>query len=271
VPPSQGAGLGRERTGIRQNHPKNAIALGKSTPARDDARSRRRFLSSDQSNQITRLLQQVALGGPGQAEAEGALLEQVYAQLRAIAQSFMNDERPGHTLQATALVNEAYIRMLAPAAPAAPASDQQSAISDQPGLNADSRSLNASTKEVEWRDRRHFYRAAAAAMRRILIEHARKTGAQKRGGRGKRVLLNVCDLALTENSAEILAVDDAIMRLEEVDSSAAEIVRLRFFAGLSVEQTAAAVGMSERSVTREWTYARAKLFRMLENDYANEP
>jgi RNA polymerase sigma factor (TIGR02999 family) len=121
----------------------------------------------------------------------------------------------------------------------------------------------AAPADVPWRDRRQFYRAAAEAMRRILIEHARRRGAEKRGGNMKRTLLNVCELAADHNSGEILAIDEAILRLDELDPSAAEIVRLRFFAGLSVEQTAAALEVSERSVRREWTYARAKLFRLL--------
>jgi RNA polymerase sigma factor (TIGR02999 family) len=186
-----------------------------------------------QSNQITRLLQQVSAG---QADAQGALLDQVYAQLRAIAQQRINHERRGHTLQATALVHEAYLRLVG----------------------------EENTAQVAWNDRRHFYRAAAEAMRRILIEHARKRGAQKRGGSCKKSLINVCDLATEENSEEILAVDEAILRLEQADATAAEIVRLRFFAGLSVEQTAAALGVSDRTVRREWTYARAKLFHLLE-------
>jgi RNA polymerase sigma factor (TIGR02999 family) len=185
------------------------------------------------------LLQDVAGGHEG---AQDALLEQVYAQLRAIAQNFINQERPGHTLQATALVHEAYLRLLG----------QEEA-----------------SNEIEWRNRRHFYHAAAEAMRRILIEHARRRGAEKRGGGWQRTLLNVCDLAATDDSAGILAMNDAIMRLEETDATAAEIVRLRFFAGLSVEQTAAALNMSDRTVRREWTYARAKLFHLLEQ--SSEP
>jgi len=195
-------------------------------------------LAGDQSSPITHLLRQVAAGHEG---AEGALLEQVYAQLRVIAQKFINHERPGHTLQATALVHEAYLRML--------------------GENG--------RDEVEWRDRRHFYRAAAEAMRRILIEHARRRGAEKRGGGWQRTLLNVCDLASEEDSAGIVAIDQAILRLEQADATAAEIVRLRFFAGLSVEQTAAVLDMSDRTIRREWTYARAKLFHLLEQ--ASDP
>jgi RNA polymerase sigma factor (TIGR02999 family) len=118
--------------------------------------------------------------------------------------------------------------------------------------------------EVEWRNRRHFYHAAAEAMRKILIEHARRRGAVKRGGAWQRTLLNVCDLAATDSSAEIVSLDEAILRLEQTDPTAAEIVRLRFFAGLSIEHTAAALEVSDRTVRREWTYARAKLFHLLE-------
>ena len=183
---------------------------------------------------ITRLLRDVSAGNDS---AAGPLLDQVYAQLRAIAHKRMASERSGHTLQATALVHEAYLRLLG--------SDSDAA-------------------EPAWQDRGHFYRAAAEAMRRILVEHARRKGAEKRGGDCTRIPLDVCDLAASDNSQQILALDDAIMRLQEVEASAADIVRLRFFAGLSVEQTAHALGVSERTVKREWTYARAKLFRLLE-------
>jgi RNA polymerase sigma factor (TIGR02999 family) len=222
---------------MRPKQEEMALDLGKTRVARDDnARQRSAFLETipGQPNQITRLLQEVSAG---EQEARSALLDQVYAQLRAIAQKFINHERPDHTLQATALVHEAYLRMLGG---------------------------KEGSAEIEWHDRRHFYRAAAESMRRILIEHARKRGAEKRGGGRQRVLLNVCDLAAEDRSAEILALDDAIVRLEQADATAAEIVRLRFFAGLSIEQTAAAMDMSDRTIRREWTYARAKLFHLLE-------
>jgi RNA polymerase sigma factor (TIGR02999 family) len=192
-------------------------------------------LATQSPNPITQLLNDVAAGVDG---AQTALLDEVYAHLRAIAQKFISQERPGHTLQATALVHEAYLRML--------------------GKD------DAGPAEIPWQDRRQFYRAAAEAMRRILIEHARRRGAEKRGGGLQRTLLNVCDLAADDRSVEILSLDEAILRLEEVDATAAEIVRLRFFAGLSVEQTAAALDMSDRTLRREWTYARAKLFHLLE-------
>src|SRR5262245_22229782 len=189
---------------------------------------------TEQPKVITRLLHEVSSGDHA---AEGALLEQVYDQLRAIAQQRMAHERPGHTLQATALVHEAYLRMLGD--------------TDPEGL--------------AWRDRGHFYRAAAEAMRRILVDHARRRNAGKRGGdRSRTPLINVCDLASHDNPEQILSLDSAIVRLQEADASAADIVRLRFFAGLSVDQTAAALGLSESTVKREWSYIRAKLFRMME-------
>jgi RNA polymerase sigma factor (TIGR02999 family) len=188
-------------------------------------------VSSDQRGEITELLHEVSAGHEA---ARNALLEQVYAQLRAIAQQRIARERPGHTLQATALVHEAYLRMLG-------------------------------DDEMAWRDRGHFYRAAAEAMRRILVDHARRRGAEKRGGDHKRLALNLSELATNDNSEGILAMDDAIMRLQEYDATLADIVRLRFFAGLSVEQTAAVMGRSERTLRRDWDYARAKLFGLLKS------
>jgi RNA polymerase sigma factor (TIGR02999 family) len=184
---------------------------------------------------ITQLLHDASAGDDA---AKGALLEQVYDQLRTIARERMAHERGGHTLQATALVHEAYLRLMA-------GDDQREG-------------------QATWVDRGHFYRAAAEAMRRILIDHARHRGREKRGGSLQRLPINVCDLATSDNATEILALDDAITRLQADDEAAADIVRLRFFAGLTVEQTAAALGLSERTIKREWSYARAKLFHMLE-------
>ena len=178
------------------------------------------------------MLSDVATGRPG---AASELLQCVYEQLRTIAGNRMSSERPGHTLQATALVNEAYLRLLG-------------------------------NGEVEWRDRGHFYSAAAEAMRRILIDHARRRGAEVRGGDRKRLPFDVCDLASTGDPEQILSLDRVLVRLEEHDPVAAEVVRLRFFAGLTVEQVAAAMTLSESSVKREWTYARAMLFRLLDEE-----
>lgn len=170
-----------------------------------------------------------------------ALVEQVYDQLRAIARRQIVDERPGHTLQATALVHEAYLRL--------------------------------AKAGVSWSSPGAYYTAAAEAMRRILIEHARRRGAVKRGGGpdggGGRPaarlvdLGGVLDLAASEDPQEIVSLDAAIVRLEEQTPVAGAVVRLRFFAGLTVEQTARALGVSSRTVNREWRYGRAWLYRAL--------
>jgi RNA polymerase sigma factor (TIGR02999 family) len=160
-----------------------------------------------------------------------ALLPLVYDELRALARHRMAQENIGHTLQATALVHEAFMR------------------------------LSGSAK---FSNRAHFFHAAAEAMRRILVEHARARGRIKRGGNAGRAPLNVLDLAAMDDSEKILAFDDAIERLGKESPAAAAVVRLRFFAGLSVEETAESLGISPRSVNREWTYARAWLYRVLE-------
>ena len=141
-------------------------------------------------------------------------------------------ERPGHTLQATALVHEAYLRL-------------------------------SGAKNVRWAGRIQFYHAAAEAMRRILIEHARARGRIKRGGEARRVPLNLLDLAEEADRDEILALDEAIRRLEEHTPEIAAVVRLRFYAGLTVAETAEALLMGRRSVDRAWAYARVWLYREL--------
>lgn len=163
------------------------------------------------------------------------LLPLVYDQLKSIAQKRMMGERRGHTLQATALVHEAYMRL----------------VGDE-GMN--------------WESRAHFYGAAAEAMRRILIDHARKRDSQKRGGGQKALPLSVVDLAEDFDPAQVIAIDDAITKLEGEDARAAEVVRYRFFAGLSVEETADVMDVSERTVMREWAFARARLFELLGED-----
>ena len=164
--------------------------------------------------------------------AVGKLFPLVYRELRMLARAQLRHERPDHTLQTTALVNEAYVRMLG-------------------------------GQEVPWSDRGHFFRTAAEAMRRILIEHARKRGRVKRGGDRVRVSLNGLDLGSGKDPDVVLALDEALRRLEEQDARVVDVVRLRFFAGLSVEETANALGVSERTVKREWSFARAWLFDAL--------
>jgi RNA polymerase sigma factor (TIGR02999 family) len=190
---------------------------------------------ADEASQyeVTQLIHKA---GTDRAAAD-RLLELVYDQLRKIAQLRMAEERRDHTLQATALVHEAYVRLMG-------------------------------EQEVRWDGRGHFFAAAAEAMRRILIEHARGRAREKRGGPAdrarKRLPLNLVNLACEENPDEILMLDDAIRRMEQEDPAAGQVVRLRFFAGLSIDETAAALGVSPSVVDRDWAYARARLYRFLQ-------
>lgn len=168
----------------------------------------------------------------GDQAAADALVPLVFEQLRKAAQLMMVSERSGHTLSATALVHEAYLKLAGP-------------------------------REVAWAGRGHFYAAAAEAMRRILLDHAKAKGRVKRGGgRGRVEVRDLADLAVAE-SEDILRFDDEFRRLESEDPESAAVVRLRFFAGLSVEHTAAALGISPSTVDRRWAFARAWLARRL--------
>jgi RNA polymerase sigma factor (TIGR02999 family) len=191
-------------------------------------------MSAETSQQeVTRLIQ--AAGASDRAAAD-QLLNLVYDQLRRIAQQRMNEERAGHTLQATALVHEAWLRLVG---------DHQA--------------------EIEWRGRAHFFAAAAEAMRKILIDHARGRRTAKRGG-GLKAIGCVLDLAGDEKIGDALALDELISRLEAEDPQTAGVVRLRFFAGLSIDETADALGVSPRTVKRNWEYARAWLAGALRDD-----
>lgn len=185
--------------------------------------------------EVTRLLNAACAGDK---QAPQALFELIYDQLRFIARKRLANERSGHTLQTTALVNEACLRLMRP---------NQSA----------------------WDGRRHFFCAAAQAMRQILIDHARARNADKRGGgRAALSITSVADVVAESDPSGFLALDDAILRLERVDSMAAAVVRLRFFAGLEPAEVAQALGISERSVRREWAFARGWLRDALEQDLA---
>ena len=180
-------------------------------------------------HEVTRLIQ--AAGASNSAAAD-QLLNLVYEQLRKIAQQRMSEERRDHTLQATALVHEVYLRLVG-------------------------------TNEVPWQGRAHFFAAAAEAMRRILIEHARARGRKKRAGPGRRLPMNVLNLAADADFEQIVSMDDAICRMEAEDAQLAQMVRLRFYAGLSVEETAEATNSSPATVMRRWAYARAWLMNAL--------
>jgi RNA polymerase sigma factor (TIGR02999 family) len=186
---------------------------------------------------VTRILE--AIGG-GDARAIERLLPLVYDELRRLAAANLARESPGQTLQATALVHEAYLRLV--------------------GSN-----------EPRFETRGHFFTAAAEAMRRILIDRARSKGRQKRGGGAHRLELNELDLAVPPPDDDLLALDEALTRLEQEDRPKAELVKLRFFAGLSVEQAAAALGMSRATADRYWHFARAWLFHEIAGTDSKEP
>jgi len=191
-------------------------------------------LSDGEGNgQLTRLLADAAAGRPNAARD---LLPLVYRSLRDLAQRQMVTERSEHTLQATALVHEAYLRLVG-------------------------------TGDVGWDSRAHFYGAAAEAMRRILIEHARRVGAKKRGAGRKREIACVADLAHEDAICDAIEIDDAIEALRKDDPRAASVIHLRFYTGLSIDETAAALDVAPSTVDRDWRYARAWLLRyMHQND-----
>jgi RNA polymerase sigma factor (TIGR02999 family) len=183
------------------------------------------MIDDPDSRAVSRILR---AAGEGEPVDMSALLPLVYDKLRAIAARRMQAEFVDHTLQATALVSEAYLRLVG-------------------------------NERVAWSSRAHFYAAAAEAMRRILIDHARGKARAKRGGRRRALPRDVVDLAVRDNLEEILSVDEAVCRLEETDRRMGAIVKLRFYAGLSERETAQALGISDRTVQREWVLARAWL------------
>jgi len=181
-------------------------------------------------NDVTRILSAIEQGDPQAAEQ---LLPLVYDELRRLATAKMAREKPGQTLQATALVHEAYLRLVDPA------------------------------KVQSWNSRGHFFAAAAEAMRRILVENARRKRRLKHGGQRRRVELGEAAMAVNGPGEDLLEVDEALERLAAEDGQAAELVKLHYFAGLTIEQSADVLGVSSRKAYRIWAYARAWLFRSL--------
>jgi RNA polymerase sigma factor (TIGR02999 family) len=180
---------------------------------------------------VTRLLDAAAAGD---RRAAADLLPLVYDELRKLAAARMAAESPGHTLQPTALVHEAYLRLVGP------------------------------VDKRKWDHRGHFFAAAAEAMRRILVENARRKGSVKHGGGRHRAAPDVIELEAPERPAELLAVDESLARLAAADPQAAELVKLRYFVGLPVADAAKVLNISTRSAERLWTFARAWLRRAIE-------
>ncbi len=175
----------------------------------------------------------------GDQAALDKLLPLVNTELRQLARRYMRRENPGHTLQTSALVNEAYIRLI----------DQQ---------------------HVHWQNRAHFFGIAAQLMRRILIDHARSHHYAKRGGGALKVSLDEGAAVTQARAAELLAVDEALEKLTAMDARKGRIVELRFFGGLSLEETAEVMGISSPTVQREWRAAKAWLHRMLTDEKSDE-
>jgi RNA polymerase sigma factor (TIGR02999 family) len=180
------------------------------------------------SGQITVLLNQL---GAGDKEAGDRLFPLVYQELKKMAARYMRAERADHTLQPTALVHEAYLKLV----------DQS----------------------IEWHNRKHFFAVAAQVMRRILVDFARQASSEKRGGKRQKITLDAALAYRDDRSNDVIAVDEALMRLEKLDQRQCRVVELRFFAGLSIEETADALELSERTVKREWTLAKAWLYSEL--------
>jgi RNA polymerase sigma factor (TIGR02999 family) len=182
------------------------------------------------SREVSRILRAAEAGEPVDLDA---LFPLVYASLRKVAARRMAEERQDHTLQTTALVHETYLRLVG-------------------------------EERLAWSSKAHFYATASEAMRRILVEHARARGRVKRGGERRRAAVSLADLVSEADPQEFLAVDEALRRLEEADSRAGSIARLRLYAGLSVAETAEALGVPLRTAEREWAYARAWLSERLQ-------
>jgi len=184
------------------------------------------------SRDITLLLNSACRGN---ADAVHELFPIVYDAMRALAYRHMQAERPDHTLQPTALAHEAYLKLVG-------------------------------QREVDWKSRAQFFALSAQAMRRILVDYARRHGAEKRGGDRERVPMDVVDERdLTRRSTYVLSVDEALRRLAQLDPRASTVVELRFFGGLSIEETAEVLGVAPRTVKRDWRMARAWLARAFDD------
>jgi RNA polymerase sigma factor (TIGR02999 family) len=200
-----------------------------SSPAKDDKIC---CFMSVATSEFTGLLEDWKHGDPA---ALGKLTPLIYDELRRIAHRYAHRERNGHTLQTTALVNEAYLRL-------------------------------AGGEKHDWQNRSHFFAVTAQVMRHILIDHARRRRYIKHGGEAQQVPIDEASLMAGERAAELIALDEALREFAALDPRKAQVVELRYFGGLSLEETAEAVGVSVMTVRRDWGAAKAWLFRRLKND-----
>jgi RNA polymerase sigma-70 factor, ECF subfamily len=184
-------------------------------------------------SELTNLLDDWKHGDPSALEK---LTPLIYDELRRIAHRYARRERHGHTLQTTALINEAYVRL---------------AGSDSP----------------DWQNRQHFFAVTAQVMRHILIDHARRRRALRHGGAGQQVSLSEAEAMTNERAAELIALDDALAELAAFDARKSQVVQLRYFAGLSLEETADALGLSVMTVRRDWRAAKAWLFKAVNGEW----
>ncbi|HEY0546000.1 MAG TPA: sigma-70 family RNA polymerase sigma factor [Pyrinomonadaceae bacterium] len=171
----------------------------------------------------------------GDAAAFDKLLPLVYGEMRRIAHRYMQQERGGHTLQTTALINEAYVRLVG-------------------------------QQKIEWRNRSHFFAVTAQVMRHVLIDHARRLHYAKRGGELRRVTLEEADAMTVERAAELVALDEALQELARLDPRKSRVVELRYFGGLSLEETAEVLEISPMTVRRDWRAAKAWLYKAVTSD-----
>lgn len=192
-------------------------------------------MESGSQNQVTQLL---ARWRAGERQALDSLMPLVYDELRKLARYYVARERPGHTLQTTALVHEAYVRLVGQSPP-------------------------------EWKNRAHFFGVSARLMRQILVDHARANLAEKRGGGALKVTLDGDLVSGLGKDLDVLALDQALDALTKLNPQQSQIVELRFFSGLSIEDTAEVLNISPATVKRNWTAARAWLFREITNNEAS--
>ncbi len=225
-------GLNRARTVELAGTARNNESL---SPIRD-SQFRREGWDAMQDVDVTQILRAASAGD---SSAASALLPLVYGELRRAAGHLMGAERPDHTLEPTALVHEAYLKLI----------DQT---------------------RVEWQGRAHFFAVAAQAIRRILVDHARQKNSLKRGGGRTKLSLDERLIASFERSIDTLALDEALRKLADTHPRHARIIEARFFGGMTIQDTATVLDISTATVEREWRYARAVLFRMLSDEPSHD-